>query len=371
MFNSGVLDVVLGLAVVFILVSTVCTAVREALESVLKTRAAYLEYAIRELLNDPNGDKLARSFFEHPLIRGLFKDGYDPKPVQPTLFARGRDMPSYIPACNFAATLLDIVARGDDLQAKPNARKVSGALVRQRVGRLDPHIQRAVLFALDSAHDDLELTRKHLEAWFDAAMSRVSGWYKRSTQTILFGIALAVVFALNINAISIANTLYRDQSVRAATVAAAEALTPEQLDGGVALRTLDALQLPIGWKGKWKAWYAKAQTDRFNAWNDIVTPLLGLLLTALGATLGAPFWFDVLNRVMVVRATVKPKERRLDEALADASPPRHPLPAPPTPILSAVHPLAPIHDVDADGCELADDDPTPDEALPAATGGVR
>jgi hypothetical protein len=40
MFDSAVLDVAIGLTVVFILVSTACTAIREAIESVLKTRAA-------------------------------------------------------------------------------------------------------------------------------------------------------------------------------------------------------------------------------------------------------------------------------------------------------------------------------------------
>ena len=30
--------------------------------------------------------------------------------------------------------------------------------------------------------------------------------------------------------------------------------------------------------------------------------------------LGAPFWFDVLNRLMVIRSTVKPKEKSPDEA---------------------------------------------------------
>ena len=33
--------------------------------------------------------------------------------------------------------------------------------------------------------------------------------------------------------------------------------------------------------------------------------------------LGAPFWFDVLNKFMVIRATVKPREKSPDEASED------------------------------------------------------
>ena len=42
--------------------------------------------------------------------------------------------------------------------------------------------------------------------------------------------------------------------------------------------------------------------------------ILGYFTTALAAMLGAPFWFDTLNRLMVIRSTVKPKEKSPDEA---------------------------------------------------------
>jgi hypothetical protein len=33
--------------------------------------------------------------------------------------------------------------------------------------------------------------------------------------------------------------------------------------------------------------------------------------------MGAPFWFDLLNKIMVVRSTVKPKEKSPEEASED------------------------------------------------------
>jgi hypothetical protein len=36
--------------------------------------------------------------------------------------------------------------------------------------------------------------------------------------------------------------------------------------------------------------------------------IIGLLLTALATSLGAPFWFDLLKKVMMVRAGVNPAE---------------------------------------------------------------
>jgi hypothetical protein len=40
--------------------------------------------------------------------------------------------------------------------------------------------------------------------------------------------------------------------------------------------------------------------------------LLGVLLTALAATLGAPFWFDVLKKLINIRsAGIAPKQKKV------------------------------------------------------------
>src|SRR5262245_25736250 len=107
MLNSGILDVAIGITFVFILISTLCSAIREGIEAFLKTRATYLEYALRELLHDRAGTGLAKSFFTHPLIHGLYQDDYRPGKVtaKPRPWQRGRNLPSYIPAKSFAQVL--------------------------------------------------------------------------------------------------------------------------------------------------------------------------------------------------------------------------------------------------------------------------
>jgi hypothetical protein len=46
--------------------------------------------------------------------------------------------------------------------------------------------------------------------------------------------------------------------------------------------------------------------------------LTGWLITTLALSLGAPFWFDTLNKFMVVRSTVKPKEKSTTEGSKDS-----------------------------------------------------
>jgi len=93
MFNSGILDTVIGVIVIFLQLSLVCTAVNELFASLLKKRAKELEKGIATLLTNP---QLVDKFYAHPLIKGLRPD---------------EKKPSYIPSRTFALALMDIVRR--------------------------------------------------------------------------------------------------------------------------------------------------------------------------------------------------------------------------------------------------------------------
>ena len=71
---------------------------------------------------------------------------------------------------------------------------------------------------------DVETLRTNLEAWYDDTMARVSGWYKRKTQIILIVIGVALVPAINANTIKMGERMWKDDTVRAAVVAQAQAI---------------------------------------------------------------------------------------------------------------------------------------------------
>jgi hypothetical protein len=402
MLGSTMLDVAIGIVFVFVLLATVCSAIREIIEAKLKTRAAYLEQGIRELLHDRDGSGLARSFFNHPLIFVLYSGGYTAPATKgtqrPGIFARGGSLPSYIPASSFAIALLDIAARGpvtDDVSSDASAPVLSLQTARANVLNLkNPAVQRALLAAIDTAQGDLDRARANIEAWFDSAMDRVSGWYKRTTHWIIFGIALVLAVGLNIDTLAIADYLYRNDAAREAVVAlAADAANNESAAGITyteAATQLKSLSLPIGWSGTWErasspgAWYQ-------STW-EVAGPILGWLVTAFAATLGAPFWFDLLNKIMVIRSTVKPHEKSPEEASEDrqrrvvsapAAPlqPSTPAPQSPTPQVPAQRLFARDEDTDWDGCSAVQDETMSpqvpqrdstamDDQLPASRGGV-
>ena len=86
------------------------------------------------------------------------------------------------------------------------------------------------------------------------------------------------------------------------------------------LKQIKSLGLPMGWNNetndphlKWPG-LSLSQPAVRSAWlAQIRFHWLGWILTALAISLGAPFWFDMLNKFIVVRSTVKPQEKSQDE----------------------------------------------------------
>ncbi|HEY8972662.1 MAG TPA: hypothetical protein VIN75_00490, partial [Burkholderiaceae bacterium] len=282
-----------------------------------------------------------------------------------------RNLPSYIPTAHFATAFIDFVARGPagpgdaPDTAPPGALTIE--LLRRQAAQLPDHLARTVIAGIDYANGDIAKVRQAVEQWFDGAMDRASGWYKRRTQALLFTIGLLTAVVLNVDALHILHRLTHDKTFRDVVVSRAAAAKPPASAGAgdehaamtLARAELDAVTMPIGWESPttpgaesqlWPTQFCSASADDTGALSETCTfgrnPVyavvrmgLGWLVTALAVMLGAPFWFDVLNRIMVIRSTVKPHEKSPEEPSQDGGSDRvqrvvvsaEPSPPPPTP----------------------------------------
>lgn len=366
MFNSEALEVAVGMAFLFLFVSIICTAVKEWLEGVFKWRAMDLERALRALLADADGS-LTSLLLRHPLLDSLFAGHYDPKQLRSSWLTPGkrslhmrlsqrRHLPSYIPAAQFATALIDSVLRGPmpdaDAGADSPPATLSADALRQRALALaSPHLQRVVLTALDHSAGDLALVRANIEQWFNGSMDRASGWYKRRTQAILFMLGLGTAVVMNIDALHVMQRLILDKTFREVVVKQAAGVEDPQagaaspsrqrmVDAKHALRDVG---MPVGWRD-WTAPPDQPAVTGITAslplplqlcapiegsacerrqWSGAGWWLViaGWLVTAFAVMLGAPFWFDLLNKFMVIRSTVKPHEKSQEEASEDRQAP--------------------------------------------------
>jgi hypothetical protein len=161
----------------------------------------------------------------------------------------------------------------------------------------------------------VEKLRGNLENWFNDAMDRFAGWYKRWTRQISFAIAIIVVGIANADTIMLANRLARDGALRAAIVAAADGAT-QKMSGDPSnvqnarqqlLEESEKLNLPLGWiDPKVNGVEDPFEFERIpNNAGGCALKVFGLLLSALAVSLGAPFWFDTLSKFMNVRGAGK------------------------------------------------------------------
>lgn len=385
MFNSETLEIGIGMAFLFLLMSLICTGIKEWIEGLLKWRAMDLERALRTVLDDESG-QLTTHLFSHPLISSLFQGQYDCSKLttngmmswipgvakaRQMAWKDRRHLPSYIPAAQFAAALIDLVGRGPasvDSESAPHM-PLTIELLRERAAALaSPFLRRALLSAIDHSQGDLKQLTENLQRWFDGSMDRASGWYKRRTQTVLFVLGVGAAAVLNVDALYVMERLTSDKTFRETVVSAAAkaeapaapasaAVSPLET-AKAARRMLDDIGMPMGWlqdvanqDGTTSALkpvqlckadgLPSCNASKYAPWR---VPL-GWLMTAFAVMLGAPFWFDVLNKFMVIRSTVKPREKSREEGSEDraeaqskdgqaapaAPPPAAPAPgAPPT-----------------------------------------
>lgn len=268
MFGSSVLELAIGLTFCYGTVALIVATIQEALAAAFRLRANTLLAGIKSMLNDPRFDALAQMVYAHPLVN----------PHSDGMAAEARAMasrPSYIEPGYFAIALIDSILRVPGNFARLGA-DIDAVT--------DPQVRRALQGLYARAGGDLELFQRLIAGWFDNAMQRLSGSYKRRQLLISFLLSLLLAILFNIDSITLFRTLWQQPQLAAHITAAPGALDAETL------RQLWAL--PIGW-------------SQFPPLLDAGFALqaAGWIVTASTTLFGAPFWFDLLQRAVRLRST--------------------------------------------------------------------
>lgn len=161
---------------------------------------------------------------------------------------------------------------------------------------------------------------KEVSSWFDRAMERSSGVYKRNAKGIAVIIGFLIAVAANADTTYIIDRLSRDTLLRAtitqaanqiANQSATDRLAAEVTEEGLPTDSIDAIRdavneslnslpLPIGWDPVIVAnQRAQAANWRF----PIVRRLIGWLITGIAISMGASFWYGLLGKVFDIRNT--------------------------------------------------------------------
>lgn len=309
MFGSTVLDVAIGLVFVYLLLAIICTSANEILSGVTKSRGKLLREGIQQLLdNQPtsaaknNSLALFEEFYKHSLITSMM---------------RGNRHPAYLPARTFSTVLVDILAND-------RVGRVDVAGIEKGLEALpDGDVKESLLALVQSTEDEVGDVQLAIEGWFEDAMDRVSGWYKRKTQIWTVLLAIAVTVLSNADTLQITRRLWQDPVLRSAVVEEAKnraqkprpdvtveypnpddptnpQITSTNEGNTVSPEEQALLGQVLGWQNALQDKSARAWVER----------ILGWLLTILAICLGAPFWFDLLNKFVNIRSAGKAPDEK-------------------------------------------------------------
>jgi hypothetical protein len=332
MSGFPIVDLVIGMIFIYFLLSIISSSAVEMVLTGWKIRAKVLAKWLCTIfdtkVDKPDGTQIAlgQAIMDHCAITALSKRG---------------KAPSYIDAKNFTSALIEKVTydRNNPKSVATNMQQVIDALNNTTI--LSTELQRAFLGYAYEARDtyanisektisEVEYFRYKLEHWFDSSMDRITGTLKtKYVRPITLGVAILTAVLLNADSVAIAKFLYsnpeartklaeqaynagkdttyisRLNQVRMSNRDTATDATLEQIkhdirtsmdnmnEAKAALETA----IPLGWN--------KRELQKEGIWSAslILTKLTGLLATILAIFMGAPFWFDLLNKIANIRGT--------------------------------------------------------------------
>lgn len=332
MSGFPIIDLVVGMIFIYFLLSIISSSAVEMFMTGWRIRAKVLAKWLLTIfdtkIEKPDGTKivLGQAIMDHCAITALSKPGKSP---------------SYIDAKNFTSALLE------KLTYDPKNPQSIATNIQQIIDALDStsvlsiELKRALLGYAYEARDtyekisektitEVEYFRSKVEHWFDSSMDRITGTLKtKYVRPITLAVAILTAVLLNADSIAIAKFLYSNPEARTklaeqAYKAAGDTtyisrLTQVQKVNGdsTTIVTLDSIKsdirksmvnmteakaaleavIPLGWN--------KRELQKGGKWSFllILTKITGLLATILAIFMGAPFWFDLLNKIANLRST--------------------------------------------------------------------
>jgi hypothetical protein len=365
MTGNIALDVVVGLVFIYALYSLITTTIVEMIANLLSQRAIVLEKAIKRMLDDDNFSVFADRFYSQPLIKYLSakkRKVFFKRLSGKSSYLQASNFSKAVISMLEEVFIKDRIKK---LDADPVTDETGRKQKLDEIENLDPMIKIKEALALVNdmietdqnqtpdtitflksllreTQGDIEKFKAGLEEWFDTTMERVTGWYKKRIAFITFFVGLTLAVLLNIDTLDIARQLSKDPRMREQFVQLASAMVKDSLMRSDSAsftklkQRLDTMyimssntqsilsssrmnnpaliriktQICAGWN--WKK-------DSLNCIQQCITTIValftssvfykslpGCLLTAIAISLGAPFWFDLLNKLVQLRGSVLP-----------------------------------------------------------------
>ncbi|WP_071190603.1 hypothetical protein [Trichormus sp. NMC-1] len=179
-------------------------------------------------------------------------------------------------------------------------------------------IAKRAQYRAKSTEEGISILRREIEDSFDSSMQRAGGVYKRNAKGVAILIGILLAFGANADTFHIIDRLSKDTVLREAIVYKAVQTIDQQsnspnLSNIDTKKILEDINLPIGWTNENRLEQMNGNPIKIKGVPifSLLTMFLGWIISGFAIAMGAPFWFDLLGKVMNVRNAGKsPKSAR-------------------------------------------------------------
>ena len=286
----AILSIIIGIVFVLLLFSMLTSAVVEVFHATFSSRGKHLRDTLEIML----GKEACEQFYNHAYFRQLSSAS---KPR-----SKGK-LPIWIEKSTFSSLLADILTPQN-----------SNLSIPERINLVEnPNLRKVLDFLWRQSNGSVEIFQKKVEDWFDDVMARAKDWFGDATKWRLFFIGLILAGILNADTLQIykslsTNAAVRDELVKEAGVFIEHNKSVAPIDTSKTFQEakqdfeirkqayIDVANLPlgIGWTSG-----NPVPVDVFG-W---LIKLVGWVLTGVAVTLGAPFWFDLLRKLLSLKGS--------------------------------------------------------------------
>ena len=345
MSGFPILDLVVGIIFVYFLLSIISSSGVEMILTGLKARAALLEEWLTKIFNktmtQPDGKTvtLAHAIMDHCSVTAL---------------STSRKSTSYIDAKNFTAALLERITF-DPANPKSVAKDIDEFIAAiSKSDSLPSEFQRVLLIYANDAKDtyksvsektesEIDLFRWKIENWYNSSMDRLTDALKKKySRPATLLVAIIVTVCLNADSIALAKYLYSNPEARTKIAMQAysaaddsalikqvqqinlanadtshNAMSAQEIKNSITQKIADIDKAKKGLSDvmplTWKAGELNGPGGKISL-RLLFSKITGLLATILAIMMGAPFWFDLLNKISNLRSTgAKPSKAGGDD----------------------------------------------------------
>jgi hypothetical protein len=321
------IDVLIGLTVVMLALSMAVTVMTQAVVSAVNTRGGHLRRGLVDLLGLLSRDlqggtahAIATAVLKHPLVS-----------------AAGKRLGSVVQREEFTKLLMHFATGAQEGLATGVRDALKKALSANGISDPDTTLKsiRTVALQLEASRPELPASLRQtlailseassdyvakVNTWFDQTMDRVSQRFASHTRGITFAAGFLLAAVLQVDTLLLVNRLSADDKMREAFVAQGTKMHADQAGQGAPVATADLDR-------SYRAFLAEHGVitvpttlgDWVQGWQR-VNPV-GILVTGLLLSLGAPFWYNSLGRLLQLRSAlaVKDDKQRAERQGVDAT----------------------------------------------------